>query len=132
MESKVITCEVAKADAALGVVFGWAAIDSRGGEDYFDSQGDHVPVGVIAKAFVDRGEQVVCKAEHGGGEVGRVVFAMPVYGGGEGDLVSKSGTVGMYVGCKFDDAEFAKFDSGEYRGFSIAGRAVLEEVGDAG
>ena len=120
---------VAKADStdsALGVVFGYAVVSTEKGVDYHDLQGDHIPVGVIAKAFVDHEGQVACKAQHTGDPVGRIVFAMPVTG--EGDLVSKSERTGLYVGAKFDEDVLAKFETGDLAGFSIAGAGVVEDV----
>ena len=120
---------IAKADttdASLGVVFGYAVVSTEKGEDYFDTQGENVPVGVITKAFVDSPGQVLCKAQHDGDPVGRIVFAMPITG--DGDLVSKSEKTGLYVGAKFDQAVLDQFESGELTGFSIAGSGVAEEV----
>jgi len=121
-------CKAAGTSSELGCVFGYAAVESIGGDAYFDTQGEQVPALVMAKAFVDAPDQVVTKVQHDGEAVGKVVFAMPIGLDESSDLVSKSGTKGVYVGCSFDEDTLAKFADGTLTGFSIAGSGTVEEV----
>ena len=125
-----IPVQIEKADAGLGCVFGWAAVSSVDGEPHFDLQGEHAPVDVLAKALADAPGRVVTKAMHSGDITGEVVFALPIYEDGQSDIVSKSGKAGVYIGARFAPDVLAKFESGEYSGFSIAGSGTVEEVED--
>lgn len=124
--SRQFVAKAESTDAALGCVFGYAVVSTVDGKDYTDTQGEVVPLDVVAKAVAEHEGQIACKAQHEGAQVGRIVFAMPV-GLGDGDLVSKSGKTGLYIGAKFDEDTLAKFESGEFTGFSIAGSGVTVE-----
>ena len=45
--------EVLKVDDELGIVFGWGIVCKDDGEDYFDTQGDHIPEDAMLKATSD-------------------------------------------------------------------------------
>ena len=116
------------AQTSLGVVYGFAVVSKENGQEYFDLQGDHIPEDVIAKAALDVGGLIDAKVQHAGETVGKVVFSMPVYS--EGDLVTKSGKTGLYVGIKFPDEVLEKFEKGELTGFSIGGQVLTSEEVD--
>ena len=125
-QSPTFSCEIEKADTSLGVVFGWAVVSTIKGEEYFDLQNESVPVEVVAKAIADAPGRVVCKVQHSGEQEGEIVYAMPVFDGG--DLVSKSEKTGLYVGAKFAEDILAKFADGSLTGFSIAGMGEVEDA----
>lgn len=130
MTDKVI--DVIKVDEALGVVFGWAIICTEKGEDYFDVQDDHIPEAAMLKASADfMAHSRVLGDMHQKAEGGAVVFCFPM----TGDIAAAFGITtektGLMIGVKPASAEtLAKFQSGEYSGFSIGGRRILDEVLD--
>lgn len=115
--------KVAKVDASLGLVLGWAMICKVDGEDYFDLQGDHIPEDVMLAAAADFMEHSrAAKAMHAGPDRGSILFAFPLtteiakaYG------IDTGGKTGLMVAAKFDPDVLAKFDTGIYTGFSIGG-----------
>ena len=122
---------VLKVDALQRLVFGWAQVDTVGGEDYYDSDNQHIPADVTFKAWSDfmRGPVRAHKAMHAGEPVGDVVFAFPLLGDipeslGLGDLPKTGVVVGVYVP---DDGMLLKYISGEYTGFSVGGSAQWED-----
>ena len=125
-DPRTFSCQVEKADTSLGVVFGWAVVSTEKGEEYFDLQSESVPVDVVAKAIADAPGRIVAKVQHSGEQVGEVVFAMPIYEGGE--LVSKSEKTGLFVGVSFPEDILAKFADGSLTGFSIAGNGEVEDA----
>lgn len=129
-ETFSIDCSVAKVDDELGIVFGYAIICKNEGEEYFDSQGDHVTETAMLEATADfmAGDRVA-KLMHLGEQCGQVVFGFPlteeIGKALEIDLVK----TGFVVGMKPEDREIlSKFKSGELTGFSIGGRRITETV----
>jgi hypothetical protein len=122
--------KVAKVDRALGLVLGWAIICKVDGQPYFDLQDDHIPEDVMLKSSAEFMENSrVAKEMHAGTAKGSILFAFPmteeiakVYGFDTG------GKTGLMVAAKFDEEVLAKFDSGEYTGFSIGGTCTREDV----
>jgi hypothetical protein len=121
---------VLKVDDDLGLVFGWAIVSTEDGEPYYDTQGDWIPEDSMLKASADfMAHSRVLGDMHQTAEGGAVVFAFPMtaeiakaFG-----LVTK--TTGLMIGVKPASAEtLAKFKSGEYSGFSIGGRRILDEA----
>ena len=121
-KEKSIVCKVEKVDSTLNVVFGYACISTQNGIDYFDKQLDCIQVDDIAEAYIKANGQVETRDMHKQEDKGKVVFAMPVYASG-GDLISKSGKTGFYVGAQFDDDIFNLYKTGERKAFSMGGKA---------
>jgi hypothetical protein len=124
--------KVLKVDDALGLVFGWAIVCKEDGEDYFDTQGDHIPEQSMLKAGADFMEHSRLLGDmHRTAEGGQVVFCFPMtedvakaYG-----LVTK--TTGLMIAVKpANPATLEKYRSGEYTGFSIGGRRLIDEDAD--
>lgn len=131
MASQIRTnIKVAKVDRALGLVLGWAIVCKVDGQDYFDLQGDNIPEEVMLKGAAEFMENSrAAKAMHAGPDRGSILFAFPmteeiakVYG------FDTKGKSGLMVAAKFDDGVLAKFDSGEYTGFSIGGECTREDA----
>lgn len=123
---------ITKVDSSLGLVLGWAIVSKVDGEPYFDLQGDYIPEDVMLDASVDFMEKSrAAKAMHAGPDRGSILFAFPMT-----DEVAKAygfdtgGKTGLMVAAKFDSDVLAKFDSGEYTGFSIGGLGTREAVVD--
>lgn len=141
---------VIKVDEELGIVFGWAIISKINGEDYYDTQGDHIPEDAMMKAAAD----FMIHSRTGGNMHRAVKDQVTPRQFVRGDYVEKAGTVvfafpftteiaktlgvetkytGLLIGMKISDPQIlSKFKSGEYTGFSIGGRRLSdEEVEDA-
>lgn len=124
--------EIIKADASLGLVLGWGIICSENGVPYFDLQGDHIPEDVMTKAAADFMLHSRCAKEmHSGDAIGSIVFSFPL----TKDVCDAYGITcaksGWLIAMRPTADVFAKFKSGEYKGFSIGGRwMAAEEVAD--
>jgi len=125
-----IDVKVEKVDSELGIVFGYAIVCKVDGEDYFDTQGDHIPESTMLEATADymAGDRMA-KVMHRGGDAGQVVYGFPVTEDIAKALGIEVRKTGFVVGMRPDDEEvLAKYASGEFTGFSIGGRRVSEEV----
>jgi hypothetical protein len=129
-KEKTIYGKVAKVDDDLGLVFGFAIVCKEGGEEYFDVQGDHIPEATMVEASADfMINSRVAKEMHSGEATGSVVFAFPL----TADIAKAMGLgeperTGLMIAMKPDtDEQLAKFRSGEFTGFSIGGRRILDE-----
>lgn len=123
---------VLKVDEEIGMVFGWAIVCKDDGEDYFDTQDDHIPEGSMLKASADFMESSRLLGDmHQKAEGGSVVFCFPM----TGDIAAAFGMTtrktGLMIGVKPSNPEtLAKFKSGEYSGFSIGGVRLVDEDAD--
>jgi len=121
-----------KVDEELGLVFGFAIVCKDGGEDYFDLQGDHIPEPSMLKAatnFMLHSRNA--KEMHQGSVKGTVVFAFPLTSEVAKALGIVTPKTGLLIAMRPDNSEMLdKFKSGEYTGFSIGGKYVVnEEIG---
>jgi hypothetical protein len=121
--------KISKVDTDNGIVFGWAILSKKAGEDYYDLQGDHIPSSVMVDASIDFAlNSRVAKEMHEGEARGSILFSFPMtadiakaYGFDTG------GDEGLMVAAKFEPDVVAKFDRGEYTGFSIGGYGTYDE-----
>lgn len=120
--------EVLKVDSKLGIVFGYAMVSKVDGEDYYDSQGDHITEEAMIDACADfMKSSRVAKDMHEGDQIGDILFLLPLTTdiAQKLDIVAKrSGTI---IGMKPSPDVLKKFESGEYTGFSIGGNRVKDE-----
>lgn len=129
MADKIYSAEVAKVNSDLGLVFGYAIVSKIADEPYFDLHGDYIPEDVMLEAAHDfmKGERTALEM-HGGESVGRIVFAYPM----TADIAKSLGITvektGLIIGMEPNEEVLAKFDSGEYTGFSIGGTASFQDV----
>jgi len=130
MEQFRTVCKVEEVNEELGLVFGWAIVCAKGGEPYFDLQGDHIPEDAMLKAATDfmvnsRQADVM----HDEVPSGQIVYALPLTEDVKKAFGMKCDKTGLAVVLKPDEETFAKFKSGELTGFSIGGyRGEDEEV----
>lgn len=121
--------DVVKFDEELGLVFGFAIVSKVDGEPFFDSQGDYIPEESMLKAATDfMLHSRVAKEMHEGEAVGEVVFAFPLTSEVAKALDIRTHKTGLLIAMKPGPEAMAKFKSGEYRGFSIGGSRVEDEV----
>jgi hypothetical protein len=126
-----ITNEVLKVDASLGLVLGWGIISTIKGEPYFDLQGDHIPDSAVLKATTDfMLNSRTAKEMHSGDPIGSVAFAFPLTAEIAKAFKIKCNQTGMLVAMRPTADVLAKFQSGEYTGFSIGARYKLSDVED--
>lgn len=117
-----------KADTSHGLVFGFAIVSKKAGEDYYDTQGDHIPEDAMIKAAADfmRNSRLT-KEMHKGDPDGDVVFAMPI----TDDIrkaILESDETGLLIGMAPGPDALAKFRDGTYTGFSIGGSRLKDEA----
>lgn len=134
---------VAKIDKRLGLVFGWAVVCKVKGQDYYDLNVDthgshagervpeHIPEDVMTKAALDISKVGTLPGNemHEGPDRGHYPFLFPL----TTDIAKAMGITTEKTGlmCAFSPPPdvLAKFESGEYTGFSIEGkRLAYEEV----
>lgn len=116
-------------DAKLGVVFGFAIVCKDAGGDYFDLQGEHVPEAVMLEAAAEFAKTArPVKAMHAGEDQGSNLFVFPLTSEVAKALNITSTQTGLLIGMQPSPAVMAKFQSGEYKGFSIGGWATYEDV----
>jgi hypothetical protein len=125
--------ELAKVDERAKQVFGFANVAvKRDGEPMVDLQDDEIPVDVLEKAaydFVLRFRE--CGEMHeddcAKGRLIESVMITPEKLEAWG-LAKDAVAPRWWVGFQLDDETFKKVATGQYRMFSIQGRAVSEEV----
>lgn len=122
IEAKVFKVEKASVLAGLGLVVGKAMIFTEKGEDYYDLQGDHIPKEVGVPAIVDFAlNSRTHKIMHKGEPVGQFCGLFPITTETCKILGIEADWEGVAVAIQPDPATFAKFESGEFGGFSIGG-----------
>lgn len=125
-------CDVVKVSEELGLVFGFAIVSKIDGEPYFDTQGDHIPEQSMLEAATD----FMAGVERTAGDMhktadGQVVFAFPLTEDIAKSLGIATRMTGLLIAVRPSADVLAKFRSGEYTGFSIGGRRVVDrEVND--
>lgn len=125
-----IAVEVAKVDAQLGVVFGWASVTEVDGQPVVDLQGDIIPTEVLERAvyefmLADRFDEMHAVPARGHIVESVVVTDEKLAAMFPGQAIPK-GPRGWWIGVKPDPDVLERFKRGEYRGFSIGGWAEKE------
>lgn len=125
---KSIDVEIVKTDTELGIVFGFAIVSKINGEPYYDTQGDFIPEASMLKATASfMASERIAKDMHQGGPVGQVVFGFPLTTEIAKALDIKTEKTGFIVGMKpASDSLLSKYRNGEYTGFSIGGRRLID------
>lgn len=128
---------VTKVDAELGIVFGWAIVSKIGGEEYWDTQGDHVPEDSMLRASADymRKSRIAGNMHRYLGytaesvePVGEVLFAFPLTTDIAKSMAIQCNVAGLMIGMQVSRPDILeKFKSGEYTGFSIGGYRLMDE-----
>lgn len=111
-------------DPALGLVFGWAMASTLDGGKtaYHDLQGDAIEEADMIKVcaeFMEGG--ALSDVQHDDNADGKIVFAMPLVKEVNDALGIQSDIRGLAIAMKPSPETFKRFQSGELRGFSIAG-----------
>ena len=131
-----VNAEVCKVDESLGLVFGWAIVCKKDGEDYFDLQDDHITEKAMVNASLDfMLNSRMAKDMHTKGEEGElpgsIVFAFPMTTDVAKAFNIETPCTGLMIAMKPDSEDIlAKFKSGERTGFSIGGKRIEDEEVD--
>lgn len=130
--------KIMKVDPSIGLVMGWAIICKVDGVDYYDLNveknektgewervPEHIPEDAMLKAAMDFMRSSRLGNEmHRGPDKGEYVFAWPM----SEDIAKAMGVTtkqtGLMVGFFPPPDVFAKYQSGELKGFSIEGNRV--------
>jgi hypothetical protein len=109
----------------LGCVFGFAIVCKKGGADYVDVQGNHVPEGPMLQAVDEfmKGERMASE-QHARMNAGEVRYSFPLtteIGAALGIACDRSGWL---VGVACDDQLLKRFKAGELTGFSVGGHHI--------
>ncbi|WP_407146258.1 XkdF-like putative serine protease domain-containing protein [Bradyrhizobium sp. ORS 86] len=126
--SKFDKAQVVKVDNELGLVFGFAIVCKKDGENYFDLQGDHITETAMLKATTDfMLNSRISKEMHEGDADGSIVFAFPLTSDIAKALKIETEQTGLLVAMKPSKDVLAKYKDGTYTGFSIGGSRVKDE-----
>lgn len=121
-QGKVFKAEEVSVLADLGLVVGKAMVFTEKGQDYYDLQGDHIPKSVGVPAIIDFTMNArTHKVMHAGVEVGKFCGLFPITTETCKALGIQADWEGIAVMLQPEQAVLQKFQSGEYRGFSIGG-----------
>lgn len=128
-EKLAASVSLCKVDKKLGIVFGWAIISKKGGEDYYDLQGDHIPEDAMLEAATDfMLTSRTLKVMHKGEKRGTVVFAWPLTAEIAKAMGLRSGVTGLMIGVKPSSKSLLKdIEAGKFTGFSIGGFRIDDE-----
>lgn len=122
---------ICKVDTGLGLVFGWAIVCKKDGDDYFDVQGDHIPEDAMLDAATDfmLNSRMAKDMHKQDGELpGSVLFAFPMTTDVAKSFGIETNQTGLMIAMKPDDPEILrKFQVGERTGFSIGGQRIVNE-----
>lgn len=125
-----IKIPVLKSDQALRVVYGWASVIEQQGQAHIDRQGDTITSEELVKAahhFMQESRD--SKAMHRGHSIGHVVESIVLTKDVQDSLGIHLDKVGWYIGIKISDDEvWDKIQNGDFRQFSIGGRAKRVET----
>lgn len=122
--------EVVKVDDELGIVIGFANVAQIDGAPYYDLDGETVDETELVKIAAEYAESGAAIDEMHDGEpdAGKTAFLFPLTSEIAKALGISTKKTGLLIGVKCAPDVLAKFRSGVYRGWSIAGYADREPV----
>ena len=125
------SAEVFKVDEGLGLVFGYAIVCKQNGQDYYDSQNDHIPEDAMLNAATDfMLNSRVGKTMHQGDANGSVVFAWPMTSEIAKAMGIQCDKTGLMIAMKPSKEDLKKFVDKTFTGFSIGGSRIKDEEVD--
>lgn len=130
-EDKSYFCKVETTNDELGIVFGYGIISKVNGENYVDTQNDHIPEDAMVEAAADFMQNSrISDVMHDFKEDGNVVFAFPLTTEIAKSLNIETERTGLLIGMRPSKEVFEKFKKGEFTGFSIGGKRITTERAD--
>ena len=124
MDALLKVSDLTAVDSPLGIVVGKAIVCTKGGEKYYDLQGEHITEKCMLDAavqFLDTSQ--VLKEGHEGSAVGKI-WPFPLTADICKALGLEASWTGMAVVAKPSPPVLAKIKAGELTGFSIGGGVV--------
>ena len=132
--SKIASSEIMKVDTGLGLVFGFAIVCKKDGEDYYDlnidkGSGRRVPEHITEEAMLKGAADFAETARpgnemHDGEDTGTYVFLFPLTTEIAKALDITTTRTGLLVAYKPTPEVLKKFADGTYTGFSMEGARV--------
>lgn len=122
--------KIVKMDEDQMIIWGWASVAKIGGEEVYDSHGDHIPMEELERASIDfMTKSRTGLAMHDGSKVSEVIGSLPL----SAELAKALGITcdreGWIIGKKFYDRDvWNRVKSGELPAMSIGGRGVRVPV----
>lgn len=135
MDEFRLDATILKVDSSLGLVMGWGIICSEdaGVTPYFDRQNEHVPeLAMLTESADFMANRRVAKDMHSGEEQGQVVFAFPMTVEIAKSFGITTPKTGLMIAVRPNPGMMAKFESGEFTGFSIGGSRIESEDAETG
>ena len=127
----VLQADMLRFQKRQGIVLGWGIVCTEFGKAYVDTQGDHIPDEAMFEAAVDFMLNSRVSGDMHQKADGQVVFAFPL----TAEIAKAYGITcdrtGLMVAIKPSAEVLAKFESGEYTGFSIGGAYIDNEKVEA-
>lgn len=132
VEKVAFESKILKMDPEQRIVWGWASVISENGKPFVDHAGHMIKPEVLMKAATDFMLSVrKAKAMHEGKKVGEVVHSLPLTKELADAFGIKTNREGWIIAQKINDDEtWQKVKDGEYKAFSIGGRAIINEVSE--
>ena len=132
VEKTEVDLTILKVNKKLGLIFGWAIVCKQNGEEYYDTQGDHIPEESMLNAAADfMAKQRTMKLMHKGKEQGKILFAWPLTTETAKSMGIQSPITGLMIAAKPDNDEIIEAaEKGELTGFSIGGERIEDEEVD--
>lgn len=131
---KTKDCQILKVSEELGLIFGWAAICTKDGAEFWDSDNEHYPEDAMLRDATEFAKVRVACTMHqrtGGGEPvqsGGIVHMFPMTGEIAKALDIQTNITGLLIAMQPDNKDdLEKAKSGEYTGFSIGGEIIDAE-----
>lgn len=127
--------DIWKVDLGQRLIFGFAMVSKVDGEDFFDSQGDHIPEDAALDAMTDFmvSKRVGCTMHERDSEgqvvkSGEIIYAFPLLTDIAKSLGIETSKTGILIGYRPDnDEDLIKAIRGEFTGFSIGGARIEDE-----
>lgn len=125
-ESFQIHTEIKKVQTeGLGLVLGWAMVCKVDGEPFVDSQNNYIPEQSMLESACDfmQNSRMAKDMHEADGELpGEILFAYPMTTSVAKAFGIETPQTGLMIAMRPDSPEIlAKYESGEYTGFSIGG-----------
>lgn len=119
------SAEVLKLDSERRIAWGWASVSTVNGKLVTDTQGDVITpteLGKMADKFMASAR--MAKAMHEGDQIGEVLHSFPLTNELAKAFGMETDREGWIIGMKInDDSVWEKMKSGDFKGFSIGGKA---------
>ena len=133
MADKIFKADFSVTDVndELGLVFGWGMITGLNGEDYYDTDNQHISSDMMLKSTTGFMQSLrISNDSHTESDIGQVIHSFPLSKEIADSMGITSNINGWMVAVNPTPEIIGKFKSGEYKGFSIEGKCEWEDIGE--